>query len=81
MEEIMEKDFHFYVTYALAETAGFSPEESHIIAYSSQYVDDNTERQKPDDDKPPQFPYEIKLNGGYFRPIMTQTISVKSLIY
>jgi hypothetical protein len=78
---IMEKDFHFYVTYALANKAGFSNEESYIIGYASQYVDDNNETQYPKKDGPPQFPFGIKVNGGLFRPIMTQSMSVKSLVY
>ncbi len=77
----MEKDFHFYVTYALANTAGFADEESHAIAYASQYVDDNNERQYPEKDGQPQFPSKIRMNGGHFRPIMTQSLSVKSLVY
>ncbi|MBW2565745.1 MAG: hypothetical protein JRE24_02445 [Deltaproteobacteria bacterium] len=77
----MEKDFHFYVTYALANKAGFSDDDSHIIAYSSQYVDDNNESQYPRKGGPPQFPFGIKVNGGFFRPIMTQSMSVKSLVY
>jgi len=77
----MEKDFHFYVTYALANKAGFSADESHIIAYASQYVDDNNESQYPRKDGPPQFPFGIRVNGGFFRPIMTQSMSVKSLVY
>jgi hypothetical protein len=77
----MEKDFHFYITYALAETSGFTPEEAFTIAYSSQYVDDNNERQHPDKDGNPTFPSAIRVNGGFFRPIMTQSMSVKSLVY
>jgi len=77
----MEKDFHFYVTYALANKAGFSSDESYIIAYASQYVDDNNESQYPRKDGPPQFPFGIKTNGGFYRPIMTQSMSVKSLVY
>jgi hypothetical protein len=77
----MEKDFHFYVTYALANKAGFSHDESYIISYASQYVDDNNEGQYPRKDGPPQFPFGIKTNGGFFRPIMTQSMSVKSLVY
>jgi hypothetical protein len=80
-EVIMEKDFHFYVTYALANKAGFSDDDSHIIAYSSQYLDDNNESQYPRKGGPPQFPFGIKANGGFFRPIMTQSMSVKSLVY
>ncbi len=75
----MEKDFHYYVTYALANKAGFSNDDSSIIAYASQYVDDNNEHQYPRKDGPPQFPFAIKSNGGFFRPIMTQSMSVKSL--
>ena len=77
----MEKDFHFYVTYALADKAGFSDDESYIIAYAAQYVDDNNESQYRRQDGPPEFPFGIKTNGGFFRPIMTQSMSVKSLVY
>jgi hypothetical protein len=77
----MEKDFHYYVTYALANKAGFSNDDSYIIAYASQYVDDNNEHQYPRKDGLPQFPFGIKYNGGFFRPIMTQSMSVKSLVY
>jgi len=77
----MEKDFHYYVTYALANKAGFSNDDSYIIAYASQYVDDNNESQYPKKDGPPQFPFGIKSNSGFFRPIMTQSMSVKSLVY
>lgn len=38
----MQIDFHHAVTYILARWAGFSHEQSDIIAYSSQYVDDST---------------------------------------
>ncbi len=77
----MEKDFHFYVTYALANRAGFNDDDSHIIAYASQFVDDNNESQYPRKDGPPQFPSAIKTQNGFFRPIMTQSMSVKSLVY
>lgn len=36
----MQRDFHYDVIYVLAQMAGFDPEESYVIAYSSQYVDD-----------------------------------------
>lgn len=38
----MDIEFHYYITYILAKEAGFSPEDSRTIAYSSQYTDDNT---------------------------------------
>lgn len=77
----MQKDFHFYVTYALAKTAGYSAEDAHTIAYASQYVDDNNENQFPDEEGRVQFPSKIWRNGEYFRPVMTQSFSVKSLAY
>ena len=40
----MNIEFHYYITKYLALEAGFDPEESEIIAYSSQYVDDNSHK-------------------------------------
>ncbi len=37
----MDIEFHYYVTYILAKEAGFSQADSKIIAYASQYTDDN----------------------------------------
>lgn len=36
----MQKDFHYYATYAAAYIAGYSHEESLAVAYSAQFVDD-----------------------------------------
>lgn len=44
----MQIDMHFYATYCLARIAGINQETSHIIAYSAQYVDDNTARNVED---------------------------------
>lgn len=38
----MDITFHYYTTFILALTAGFNKEEAYKIAYSCQYVDDNT---------------------------------------
>ncbi len=38
----MDIEFHYYVTYIFAQKAGFSKKDAYVIAYSSQYVDDNT---------------------------------------
>ena len=38
----MQMDFHYDVVYVLAQMAGFTPEESVILATSSQFVDDAT---------------------------------------
>ena len=37
----MDKEFHFYITYIIAQRAGFTDENSYKITYSSQYTDDN----------------------------------------
>ncbi|MBF8984064.1 hypothetical protein IZY60_10995 [Lutibacter sp. B2] len=37
----MNVEFHYYITYLIAARAGFDPKEASIIAYASQYVDDN----------------------------------------
>jgi len=37
----MDIEFHYWMTGIIAKEAGFSDEEAHIIAYSSQYVDEN----------------------------------------
>ena len=38
----MQKDMHYYGTYAIARATGFKPEDARIIAYSAQFVDDST---------------------------------------
>ncbi|OEU69600.1 MAG: hypothetical protein BA863_11875 [Desulfovibrio sp. S3730MH75] len=37
----MQKDMHYYGTYAIARAAGILPEAAQIIASASQFVDDN----------------------------------------
>jgi hypothetical protein len=39
----MDIEFHYYVNYIVAIKAGLFPDIAHKIAYSAQYVDDNTE--------------------------------------
>lgn len=67
----MQIDFHYYVIRILAEKAGFSPADSQIIAYASQFVDDATEH------KPLQLPEKLqiknhpRLKEGNFDPVCT----------
>jgi hypothetical protein len=73
----MEKDFHYYLIYALARvTETGNPD---IVAYSSQFVDDNNEGQFSVDGSAVSFPEKLRANGGYYYPIMTQSLSPKSL--
>jgi len=107
----MKDDFHYYLIYALAAKTGWNNDlgneetEADIIAYASQYVDDNTETQAigvKEDDLPTVdydimkideiiskeiqryqgFPWKVRIGnkGDFFRPIMTQTVSLKSLV-
>ena len=38
----MQKDIHYYGTYAIARAAGLKPKDAQVIAYSAQFVDDST---------------------------------------
>lgn len=73
----MEKDFHYYITYSIAKLTGYN--DADIIAYSSQFVDDNNEGQFVIDEGESSFPERIPAAGGYYYPIMTQSLSPKSL--
>jgi Family of unknown function (DUF6765) len=47
----MNIEFHYYITKYLAVMSGFESDEASLIAYASQYVDDNSTRysiEKPD---------------------------------
>jgi len=39
----MQKDVHFYLTYALARNVGISDNDAEVIAWADQYTDDLTE--------------------------------------
>lgn len=56
----MRIDFHFYTIYVLARAAGFSPDNAYVIAYASQYTDDEV--------KEGTIYFE---NGGEFTPSIT----------
>jgi len=73
----MEKDFHYYLIYALAKVTD-TPGPA-AVAYSSQFMDDNNEGQFSVDGTTVSFPQKLKANGGYYYPIMTQSLSPKSL--
>ena len=38
----MQRDMHYYGTYAIARAAGLKPKDAQVIAYSAQFVDDST---------------------------------------
>jgi hypothetical protein len=78
----MQKDFHYYVIYALAKEAGYSDNDAYIIAYASQYVDDNTDREYTISDDHGEFyvrfPDKIGNSGDFYFPIITQAVDITS---
>jgi len=40
----MDIEFHYYITYIVALRVGYNPHDAYLIAYSSQYTDDNNKR-------------------------------------
>ncbi len=73
----MEKDFHYYMAFAIAKLAGL--EKPEIVAYASQFVDDNNEGQFSVDGEEVSFPDRLEVGSGYYYPVMTQSLSPKSL--
>lgn len=61
----MDNEFHYYITYIIALKAGFKSDEAYKIAYSSQFVDDNTR----------QFPISQKTADAYTNYI-SQTFDI-----
>lgn len=60
----MDYEFHFYINYLIAKLGGFSSKESYTIAYSSQYVDDNSTR------------YNVRYGDYVFTNSITQTYNL-----
>jgi|WetSurSiteA1Bulk_404760.scaffolds.fasta_scaffold01188_1 hypothetical protein len=79
----MQKDFHYDVVYALAKEAGYKEAEAYVIAHSSQYVDDNTDREYSVFDSHGEFyvgfPDEIGKSGNLYFPIITQAVDITAL--
>ena len=76
----MQKDFHYDIIYALVKAAGYADSEAKIIAYASQYTDDNTDREYSAFDSHGEFyvgfPKEIGKSGDLYFPIITQAVNV-----
>lgn len=78
----MQKDFHYDIIFALAKEAGYSDVGANVIAYASQYVDDNTDREYTVSDSSGEFyigfPEKIGTSGNFFFPIITQAVDITS---
>ena len=56
----MQKDFHYHATFCIARAAGLNYDSARTIAYSSQFVDDNTASD-----------VEEHQDGGSIYPVVT----------
>lgn len=64
----MDIEFHYHITYIIARTAGFLPEEASIIATSSQYTDDNNEVYIINEGRPDAYSNYISQTMNIFKP-------------
>jgi hypothetical protein len=64
----MDIEFHYYITYIIARRAGFKPEEARIIAYSSQYTDDNDMIYKINEGHPDEYSNYISQTMDITKP-------------
>ncbi|MDD4197725.1 MAG: hypothetical protein PHT96_15165 [Syntrophorhabdaceae bacterium] len=64
----MDIEFHYYMTYIIARRAGFNPDDSYLIACSSQYTDDNTEHLYISQDTPDAYESYISQTVNILKP-------------
>jgi len=62
----MDTEFHYWVTGIIAREAGFSEREASIIAYSSEYVDENDIC----------YSVEDRATGEIYRNFVSQTMNI-----
>ncbi|MCL1817629.1 MAG: hypothetical protein FWG35_01775, partial [Spirochaetaceae bacterium] len=65
----MQKDMHYYGTYAMAVAAGIPQNDANIIAYAAQFVDDST-----------RYDSEVNHDGGMLFGITTAHHPAQALI-
>lgn len=61
----MEIEFHYYMMYLVATKAKMSPDDARVLAYASQYTDDNDLSLEIDQDK-----------SSYYKSYMSQTVDI-----
>lgn len=67
----MDIEFHYYMMYLVAATAGFGPDDAYKIAYASQYVDDNDMKLEIDKDKSTAYHNYISQTMNILNPKST----------
>ncbi|MFH1081128.1 MAG: DUF6765 family protein [Pseudomonadota bacterium] len=64
----MNTEFHYYITWLIAARAGLPPEDTRIVAYSSQYTDDNDIIFRIDKDLPTAYGNYISQTMNILKP-------------
>jgi hypothetical protein len=64
----VNREFHYYITWLIAARAGLPPQDARIVAYSSQYTDDNDSIFKIDKDLPTAYGNYISQTVNILKP-------------
>ncbi len=64
----MDSEFHYHMTYLIAAKARFSPAEAAVLAYASQYTDDNCIGFEVDKDQPTAYRNYISQTMDILKP-------------
>lgn len=73
----MEKDFHYDLVYAIATLTEIEAPE--VVAYASQYVDDNSDEAFRIETRDAMYPERLPTGGGSYSPQMTQCRSPEAM--
>lgn len=65
----MNHEFHYYITYVVAARAGLPPQDAQLVAYSSQYTDDNDIIFEIDKDRPTAYGNYISQTVNILKPM------------
>ena len=68
----MNIEFHYYITYLIAARAGLRNDDLRVLAYSSQFTDDNKQGYKI---KGPRRGQKI-FRGRYYHNLISQTMDI-----
>ena len=77
----MDRDFHFFGTFAAAAWAGFTERQAMVVASAAQFVDDCTEAVTHKSTPFRWWPRQMRVHGGaghLFTPIITSVANMKS---
>ncbi|MBA4397709.1 MAG: hypothetical protein C0394_10075, partial [Syntrophus sp. (in: bacteria)] len=76
----MNHEFHYYITYVIAARAGFPPQDAQLVAYSSQYTDDNDIIFEIDRGRPTAYGNYISQTVNILKP-MDKLLRIYSLFH